>query len=188
MSAPDLRSLLIEFAPDVTRFVQARAGRLLRFESAEDLSQAIQLRALERGGSFQYGGREPFLGWLHKVARSHLADRHAYWSALRRRPAALLRLTFGATPAPGQPAASMPPGADTGPQTFADRREQVELAIKALALLLPRDQNLIQWASEGVDITEQASRLGLSYDAAERAGARARDRFRKAFRLARRAR
>jgi hypothetical protein len=81
----------------------------------------------------------------------------------------------------------MPAGEDTGPQTFADRREQLDVAVKALALLLPRDQNLVRWASEGVDIQEQASRLGLSYDAAERAGARACERFRKAFRLARRA-
>lgn len=179
----DFAKLLEEYRGDLERFLARRAGWILRYETPEDLLQGLHVRALERGRDFEYRGKEPFLKWLYTVARTHLADRHAYWSALKRRSANLLRLTSGGTPRDPD-SVREPAGERTGPSTFADRREQLAIAVKALAVLPDRDRKLVRWSSEGVDLPEQAERLGLSYEACKRARQRALERFRKAFRLA----
>ena len=166
MTPPSLADLLVEHRRDLLAFVQRQAGRLLRFESADDLVQGIHLRALEHGATFRWRGREPFLAWLHTVARNHLADRHDYWSAMRRRPSRLVRLgTASGTGA----AADEPAATSTGPSTSASRREQLEIALRALAVLLPRDRDLVRWACEDVPVETQAERLGITPDAADRA-------------------
>ena len=177
----ELPELLVRYRPDLLRFVERRAGSLLRFETTEDLLQGIHLRALEHKAGFAFQGREPFLKWLHTVARNYIGARRAHWNALKRRPAGLFRLTRNAGSDPG--AVAEPPGTATGPSTFADRREQLTIAVKALAVLLPRDQQLVRWSSEGLDSGAMAERLGISRDAADRARLRALERFRKAHRL-----
>ena len=179
----EFADLLEEFRGDLQSYLARHAGWILRFETAEDLLQGLHVRALERGKGFRYQGREPFLKWLYTVARTYLADRHAYWSALKRRSASLLRLTAGGTPRDPD-SVREPAGKRTGPSTFADRREQLAIAVKALAVLPDRDRKLVRWSSEGVDLKEQAERLGLGYEACKRARQRALERFRKAFRLA----
>ena len=62
----------------------------------------------------------------------------------------------------------------------------LELATRALSLLPERDRSLVRWASEGVDLTEQAERLGLGYAAVQRAAHRAVERLRGTLELARR--
>ncbi len=177
-----LPELLDEHRSDLHRYLQRRAGRLLRYESSEDLVQGVHLRAIERGKGFEYRNREAFLKWLHTVANSYLVDRVAYWTALRRRPGLLLRLTAQAsTPFPG--AVAEPPTKNTGPITFAQRREQVDAAIRALDLLMPRDRRIVLLKREGMSIEEIGKRVDLNYNAAERAHARAVERYRKAFRL-----
>ena len=180
-----LAELLVRHRRVMVRFVERRAGRLLRFETAEDLWQGVCLRALEAQDGFTYRGREPFFAWIHTVTRNHLASRREHWNALRRRPAGLLRLTEGVPTDPG--AAAIPARTATGPSTFAARREQLALAVKALDCLLERDQKLVRWTSEGVPTREQAERLGLKPESAERARLRAIERFRKAHRLLTRA-
>lgn len=173
----DLPSLLAEHSGELLAFVRKQGARLLVHETEEDLLQGVRLRALERAEGFRWEGREAFFGWLHAVARSYLADRAKHWSAQRRRPGALLRLT-----------AADPASTATGPSTFASRREQLRLAASALATLLPRDRDLVRWSSEDMPLEEQAARLGLAYDAAKQARLRALERFRKAFELATRRR
>ncbi len=56
-------------------------------------------------------------------------------------------------------------------------------ATRAIALLLPRDRDIVRWTTEGMTIEEQAARLGLSQEAATRAQSRALERLRKAYRL-----
>ena len=177
MNAPSLADLLVAHREDLVAYVGRHAGRLLRYEVVDDLVQGIHVRAIEHGADFDYRGREPFLAWLHVVARSHLADRHSYWTALRRRPSRLVRL--GTATGAAEPAAT-----STGPSTFASRREQIEIAVRALALLLPRDRDLVRWTSDSVSPDDQAERLGVSRDAADRARGRALVRFRKAYELA----
>lgn len=188
MSHPALTELLVEHRAELAAFVARSAGRILRYESADDLVQGVHLRAIERASSFRYRGPGEFIGWLETVARSHLADRHQYWHALRRRPARLVRLgtaqgaSHGAAGGRDEPQAT-----STGPSTFTSRREQVAIALRALALLLPRDRDFVRWTCEDVPTVEQATRLGISLDAAARARQRAIERFRKAFELASRA-
>jgi len=180
---PDPAALVVRRRREILALVRAEAKGLLRYESADDLVQGIQLRAIERGGTFEYRSEAEFLAWLRRTARSHLADRRNHWGALKRRSGRLLRYTAGAA-ATADPAAVPEPAADgTGPSTFAARREQVVLATKALDLLLPRDRDLVRLAADGLGTSEQAERLGLSVEAAGRARRRAFDRFRKAYEL-----
>jgi RNA polymerase sigma factor (sigma-70 family) len=176
-----LAELLVRYRPDLVRFVERRAGSVLRFESAEDLVQGIHLNALRHGARFRYQGREPFLAWMHTVARHHIATRRAYWHALKRRPRGLLRLTRA--PGTDPRGVAEPAAGATGPSTFAGRAEHVARAARALDLLLERDRQLVQWASAGTADAEIAERLGLSRAAAERARQRALGRYRKTFRL-----
>jgi RNA polymerase sigma factor (sigma-70 family) len=179
VTAPALGDLLVRFRGELTGYVHKHAGRLLRHESADDVVQGIHLRVLEQRAAFEYRGDESFLAWIRAVARSHLADRHAYWSALRRRPARLVRLVRTGEITGDRSAAAEPAASATGPSTFASRREQVDVAVRALGLLPERDRNLVQWSLDGVDPAEQARRLGVSVEAADRARRRAVERLRK---------
>ena len=181
--APALGELLERHRDALRRLVERRGKGLLSFESPDDLVQGIHLRALEVADRFAYRGEREFLGWIARLARQHFADRHEYWSALKRNPRGLLRLsslasTLGARPRPGAPPSPTP-----GPATLASRREEVDLALRAIGLLLPRDQMLVRWIGEDLPIAEVASRLGISPDAAERARRRAVERLRKAYSL-----
>ena len=177
----DLPGLLVLYRPDVLRFVERQAGSILRFETAEDLVQDIQLRALKYVDEFSFRGRKPFLKWIHEVARNHIRTRHAHWAALKRNPSGLLRFTQAAGSDPR--AAVEPARTDTGPPTLAGRLEQASLAVRALDLLLDRDRELVRWAIDGVRSREMAERLQMTETAADRARQRAIERFRKAFRL-----
>jgi len=176
-----LPELLVANRVGLLRHVERHAGRVLRFETADDLVQGIHLRALKSSGSFEYRGLEPFLAWLHEVARSHFKERREHWWALKRRPAGLFRLTQGVSSDPD--AVVEPAGTATGPSTFAARKEHLTFAVKALGMLLPRDQKLVRWSTEGMGDEEMAGRLGLEPRAAARARQRAIERFRHAYRL-----
>jgi len=176
-----LPELLVANRVELLRHVERHAGRVLRFETADDLVQGIHLRALRFQGTFEYRGLEPFLAWLHEVARSHLKERREHWWALKRRPAGLFRLTRAVSSDPG--AVVEPAGTATGPSTFADRKESLTLAVKALDMLLPRDRDLVRWHTEGEGDEEISRRLKLEPRAAARARQRAIERFRRAYRL-----
>jgi RNA polymerase sigma factor (sigma-70 family) len=164
-------------------FFRKHAGRVLRFETSEDLTQGVIVRALDRADDVAAGDEKTLLAWVYRVARSHLADRHRHWSALKRGSGNLLRLS-GSSDATTDPQAILLPAIDaTGPSTFASRREQVVTAVRALDLLLERDRELVRGYCDGRTIAEQAEVLGLEYDAARRAQSRALERFRKAFRV-----
>ncbi len=179
-----LEGLLLRYRADLERFLERHASGLLRYENAEDLVQGVHARALAEAEAYEHRGEKEFLGWLHTLARRYVADRHDYWSAMKRGSGKVLRLSFSGTAsglAEGRP---LPPGSEPGPSTFASRRELLGFATKALAVLPERDRRLVRWMSEGVDLKVQAERLEISYAAAQRAGLRALERFRKAFELA----
>lgn len=169
---------------DLLRFVERRAGgALVRMESPEDLAQDILARALRNAGGFEWRDEAGLRAWLFEVARNHLQDRRDYWSTLKRAGSAVLRLNgeFDGSAAlreVGDLAASV-----TGPSTFASRREQLAVAAKALALLLPRDRELVEGVAHGLSAAQHAARLGLSTAAVESARKRALERLRKTFRL-----
>ena len=172
-----LAELLEKHRSALVAYVARHGGRILRFETADDIAQGICLRLLERPDAFDYEGEKQFLSWMYAATKNFLANRHAYWLAVRRRPSALLTLTTHG------PAATA-----TGPPTFAERREALGLAYEALAVLLDRDRQLVLWTAEDVPLRTIGERLGLSYSAVERARARAIERFRQAYELARRGR
>lgn len=183
MTAPSLDELLVAKRPALRAMVGREAGRLLLYQSADDLVQAVQLRALERRERFEYQGDDAFVGWLFTLARRVLADRRDHWSALKRRSGRLLRYTASASRTSDPRAVGEPSAAIAGPSTFASRREQIVLATRALDLLLPRDRDLVRWSADGTGLDEQAERLGISYAAVTQAKKRALERFRKAYEL-----
>jgi RNA polymerase sigma factor (sigma-70 family) len=184
--APLLPDLLEQHREALLRMVANEGRGLAGRDSTEDLVQDICLRALRQEDQFTYRSEPEFFAWLRLIARQQIADRHDYWSALRRQAGHLLRITSSSsTGSTGSPAVR-PAGDDTGPATFADRREMLELASKSLAMMLERDRDLVRRISLGQDISELAEHLGITYSAAEIAKRRALERFRKTFELLRR--
>ena len=182
---PTLEALLIEHRDELIAHLARTAKGLAAFESAEDLAHGVHLRALADADRFEYRGREAFRAWMWTVARRHVAERNAHWNALNRGSAKVVRLSFGQNTANTGVVAL--PASATGPSTFADRREVLVLATKALTSLPRRDMDLVRWRSEGLMVEEQTARLGLGYAAAQRAGLRALERFQSAFELVLRA-
>ena len=182
---PTLERLLATHQAALEDYIAPRAGWLLRYESVDDLAQGVRVRAMQRGTAFSYEGEAPFFGWLNRVAQTYLADRANYWSALKRSSASLLRLTAGGgAVSPGTAAADTPVSTMTGPATMAHRKELLTLAVQVLSALPERDARMVRWSSEGVTLQEQADRLEISYEAAKKAGQRALERFREAYRFA----
>ncbi|MEL6714850.1 MAG: sigma-70 family RNA polymerase sigma factor [Planctomycetota bacterium] len=183
MAAPNLEELLVERARELDALVRRHAGALLARETAEDLAQSIRLRILERSDGFEWRGEAAFGAWLRTVARNELDARRAHWNAARRSAGRLLRLTYG--PASGAEAgrAAQPADGATGPLSFAERRDLVDLAVRALETLPDRDQRLVELTQSGATTREIGERLGLGLEAATKARQRALERFRRAFEL-----
>jgi len=164
---------------DLAALVKREAGApLLRFEGPDDLVQGVLYEALRSAPEFRLKSDDEFRGWLVTIARRHLAARKRYWFSLKRHRSRILRLTRGGSE--GGPAVPLI-DSRTGPSTFAARRENLLLATRALALLLPRDRDIVRASSEGLTVAELAERLGVSAEAAQRARHRALERLRKAY-------
>ncbi len=174
---------LERLAPLLHALVRRDAGpALLRFESAEDLVQGTMAEALRCADQLDWRGEEAFTAWVATIAKRYVMGRRDYWFALKRNPGALLRLTL--TGFAGQRVERPELAASQlGPSTFAFRREQLVLITKAMGMLLPRDRELVVWASNGLKSADMAARLGTSIEAAEKARGRALERLRKAFLL-----
>lgn len=189
MSAHDERALekqVTAMRPELVGFARKHAGaNLLARENEDDLAQSIVLEVLGGAASFEYIGESETRAFVFRVARRHLADRWRYWQALKRSSGKVLRLDWTRT---GSASGAVLDAAtsQTGPSTFAYRREQLEVAAQTLALLLPRDRELVTWAADGLSLESQAQRLGISYDALVMARSRALQRFQKTFELVRR--
>lgn len=169
--------------PRLVAELQRNAGWLLRHESAEDLAQGVVVRVLEAADGFEDRGDAAFRRWLRAAARQHLADRARYWKAGKRDAGRLLRLVAG-QPESGVSARALDPSApQTGPVSFAVRREMLEIAFRALRTLSERDRELVRLRLDGVAPADIAERLGLGYDAAQRGALRAQERFARAFRF-----
>ena len=178
---PALSRRLEQHRSTLLRFVSIKGRGLLRHESAEDLVQGIHLRAMNTGASMKEAAPNELLAWLQVVARRHIADRYDYWTALRRHASRVIRISVSGGDASGRPRGVDPAGQRTGPATFAERREQVEIMTRVLDGLSPRDREILRAVGAGGGNDELAARLGVSYEAAEVAKRRAMDRLRRAF-------
>jgi RNA polymerase sigma factor (sigma-70 family) len=177
---PDKLSHLLEaHRPRLTGFVRRHAGVCLRHETEDDLVQGIHMQAIAQAERFEFRSEPEFEAWVLRIARGHLSDRRAYWTAGKRRPERLLRLTQSDGPTPG--AARVPASSVAGPVTRADRADRLRLAEEALTMLLPRDAELVRGQADGLTIDDEAERLELTYAAAQKARERALERYRKAF-------
>lgn len=183
-----VESGLIELRQDLTSFLGRNASKtLLRFETADDLFQGFATQALARADRFEDRGVGSAGAWLYELGRNYLRDRHRHWSALKRGSGKILRSGLGAPvssviPRSGD-AFSDPAASEVGPATVASKREELVLAAKALALLLPRDRQVVEWSAQGMPVNEMAERLGLTADAASKAHTRALERLRKTHEL-----
>jgi RNA polymerase sigma factor (sigma-70 family) len=180
---PKVESLLLEHRGVLEALIRREAGVvLLRFETPEDLVQGAVQEAIRAGGGFKYEGPAAFISWLSLIGRRYLSARRDYWLAHKRNPGNVLRLTMtGAGTRPRQRAELADTA--TGPATFAFRREQLILATRAMAMLLPRDREIITMISDGLQASQIAERLDVSVDAAEKARTRAIERLRKTFEI-----
>ncbi|MEM1448504.1 MAG: sigma-70 family RNA polymerase sigma factor [Planctomycetota bacterium] len=179
---PDLEELVLARAGLVEALIRRYAGSLLRLETIDDLAQGSTLRLLESGGGFEWRGDDAFDGWVATIVRNYLNDRRSYWNAARRNAGHLLRVSL-AGPETGTTRGVEPISSRTGPLTFAERRDQIDVAMQALSTLLPRDQEILALERTGASIGEIAESLGLSTDTAGKARLRALERFRRAFEL-----
>ncbi|MBL8693957.1 MAG: sigma-70 family RNA polymerase sigma factor [Planctomycetes bacterium] len=175
---PTLDELLGDHQAYLWSLVAARGGVSLRHESREDLVQGILARALSERGRFRFKGMAEFRGWLALVARSYLADRMDYWASIRRGAGRWIRLT--ATEQQQEITIRRRP---SGPSTVADRKELLVLTQKGIDALPARDRQLVLWYADSLAIEEQARRLGISPESAQRASTRARERLVKTLRL-----
>ncbi|HGY91590.1 MAG TPA: hypothetical protein ENK43_10510 [Planctomycetes bacterium] len=160
--------------------VRAEAADLFRFEQPEDLVQHIKLRVIEGGATFVDRGDMAFRGWLRTIARRTIADRRDHWMALKRNSGPILSLSFGQSSSGSE---RPMPDDETGPATWAARRETLVLAMKALSLLPEKDRALILAKVAGEGQAECRSRFGLSEEAMRKACMRAEERLRKTFRI-----
>ncbi|MFT5476730.1 MAG: RNA polymerase sigma factor (sigma-70 family), partial [Planctomycetota bacterium] len=182
MPDPRLEELLEAAEAQLLAMVRKYGAGLLRYEMAEDLAQAVHLRALQALDGFRFEGEAAFRGWLAQLVRRTVADRHDYWTAARRNGGAMVRVTqLG--PRSTLAGGVDPAGSSAGPFTFAERRDQLELAARAVDALLPRDQKIVAMLQAGRAVAEMATVLEISRDAAERARLRAIERFQAAYRL-----
>jgi RNA polymerase sigma factor (sigma-70 family) len=180
---PALLAALERTHDPLVAYLQREAKGLLARESIDDVVQGVHVRALRQAAQVELRSDGEFFNWLKIVARQHVLDRQKYWGALRRQGGAMLRITASPASSDAGGAGFEPAGAWTGPATYAMRREMIELAASAVKTLLPRDQELVRYTTDGVPIEEIAKLLGVSYDAAEQARRRAMERFRKSYEL-----
>lgn len=182
-SGDDIAAKLERLAPLLRSLIRQNAGpALLRFESEEDLVQGTMAEVLRCANQMDWRGEEAFIAWVATITKRFVMGRRDYWFALKRNPGALLRLTL--TGFAGQRVERPELAASQlGPSTFAFRREQLVMITKAIELLLPRDREIVTWASHGLTVTEMAARIGTSVEAAEKARTRALERLRKSFQL-----
>jgi RNA polymerase sigma factor (sigma-70 family) len=178
---PSLEALLARHSGLVASIVRQEAGiTLLRFDSVDDLIQGARQDVVRSAATFEWRGEDAFRSWLAIITRRHLSARREYWFACKRNPGAMLRLTLSG---PGGTIRSQLAASGAGPATFAQRREQLTLVTKAVAMLLPRDRDLVACIAQGNSTDEIAVKFGLTPEAAGKARLRALDRLRKAFLL-----
>jgi DNA-directed RNA polymerase specialized sigma24 family protein len=181
-----LSSWLVANHDEIGSIVRRRAGKLLlRLETVDDLVQGICAHVLSSATSDAVPSSQPQRrAWLLTVSERWLSDRRSHWSTLKRRGGEVLRLALGESASADFHAVRDLAASVTGPSTFASRREQLTVAALALDLLLPRDRELVEGMCSGLDLDEQARRLGVSYAAAQRGRLRALERFRSCFEIA----
>ena len=158
----DLGAAIARHRSERVHIVRGRAGALLRFEGATDLVSGLVVELLSRTPDFEERGPEADRAWLFEAARLHLANRRRHWSTLKRETSRLLRtgLQGGSETGPKSNPIEAFAASQTGPRTFAFRREQLVLLTQATAVLLPHDRRLVESWSPPTAATRSRPRTG----------------------------
>ncbi len=177
-----LETAILTARPELLRYFARQAGPLLlRFEAAEDLVQGLMSELLARRPKLPEAAEE-VRAWLFGAARNYTSSRRRHWTTAKRGAGRVLRLA-ASTDTATLGSLIDPAASQTGPSTIALKREQLVLAARAISLLLPKDRQLVEWASEGLANAVIGERLGVTPSAAARAKARALERLRKTHEL-----
>ena len=179
MPRDELSDLLTAHRPRLVRYFRQKGRGIRHHESPEDLAQGVHLHVLANQHHFRYEGEAQFAGWMLKVARQYLSRRIDHWSAAKRDAGPLLRITFGVETHNGR--VSMPAAGGPGPATHASNREQLDIAVRAIDGLPPRDREIVRMITRDVSAKEIGEHLGISREAAQKARQRAVGRFRKIY-------
>ena len=179
-SPHSMRDRILAHRERLEQFLRQHARGLERYDRPSDVLQDVCARALQEEGNYEHRSDGEFMAWLLQVARRHVADRNRHLHRLKRDAGPLLRLTLTGS---GDESGGVEALADgVGPSTFAERRELVQRAMRALETLPERDRALVRAMNGGKTVSEIATEFGLETGAAQRARLRALDRFRRAFR------
>ena len=156
------------FAPEIGRYLLRQVHG--RRETAEDLTEEVFLKALQRLGGYQARGL-PFAAWLYRIARNHLIDH--------------IRATRKRATAPLDAAPDL--AADGAERELAGALDRHELA-EALAGLSDDQRQVVSLRFlAGLTSAETARLVGKSEDAVKKLQARGLARMRKHIEAARRA-
>ena len=155
------------FAPEIRRYLlrEVRGHR----ETAEDLTEEVFVKALQRLGGYQARGL-PFAAWLYRIARNHLIDH--------------IRTTRNRATTPLDADPALPSAA--AEQALAEALDRHELA-EALARLSGDQRRVVSLRFlAGLTAAETARVVGKSEDAVKKLQARGMVQMRKSIEAARR--
>jgi len=142
-----------QFSPEIFRYLLRHLNG--RRESAEDLTEEVFVKVLERLGSYQFRGL-PFSAWLYRIARNHMIDH------LRSRPRQIVS------------------SLDTAPEIPEKKAEQVmdrsldrhELAYALDRLTSDQRRVVVLRFLDGFTTAETAEMMGKTEDAVKKLQAR----------------
>jgi RNA polymerase sigma-70 factor (ECF subfamily) len=157
-----------QFAPEIFRYLLRHLNG--RRESAEDLTEEVFVKVLERLGSYQFRGL-PFSAWLYRIARNHMIDH------LRSRPRQVISSLDQAPEIPEKKAEqTMDRSLDRHELTYAlDRLTSDQRHVVTLRFL------------DGFTTAETAEIMGKTEDAVKKLQARGLVQLRRIIETARRA-
>ena len=157
-----------QFAPEIFRYLLRHLNG--RREAAEDLTEEVFLKVLERLSSYQFRGL-PFSAWLYRIARNHMIDH------LRSRPRQIISSLDQAPEIPEKKAE----------QTMDRSLDRHELAY-ALDRLTSDQRHVVTLRFlDGFTTAETAEIIGKTEDAVKKLQARGLVQLRRIIEMTRRA-
>ncbi len=156
-----------KLSPEIYRYLLRHVGG--KREAAEDLTEEVFVKVLERLHSYQFRGL-PFSAWLYRIARNHLIDH------LRAKPK--------------QPVSSIdatPDIAERGAELVLDRSlDRHELSFALARLTVEQRQVVTLRFLEGLSTAETAAIVAKSEDAVKKLQARGLAQLRRTLEQSRR--
>ncbi|MBI1850340.1 MAG: sigma-70 family RNA polymerase sigma factor [Planctomycetes bacterium] len=149
----------------------------------EDVMQDVMLSAYRGIAEANFASDASFRSWLQTLAQNRLADLFRRHFKTQRRISSALSLDETTNGPDGRHRSDGIPAKGPGTTTLVSRREAVERVEALLALVRPKDRELVRLAFiELVPTSEIAARLGMKPEAVRKRYSRVLDSCRVAFR------